>query len=312
MPTDDNVLVGFSTDDDAGVYLVEEGLALVQTVDFITPVVDDPLSFGRIAAANSLSDVFAMGGEVVTAMNLLCVPSCGIDPSVLALILKGGAEKIKEAGGALVGGHTVENPELVYGLSVTGRVDPRELTPNSGAKPGQKLVLTKPLGTGIISTAVKAAKATVEETEKLVSTMEALNRTAARLMREFGATGATDVTGFGLLGHGVEMARASGAALKIAADGVPLLPGTMKGYAKGMRPAGIKRNAEAFSGYMEVSATAEKSVPLFCDPQTSGGLLVALPAEAAEAYVGALAAEGVEDAAIIGEVSEGPPSIRFV
>jgi len=301
------VLVGLHTGDDSGVYRLSGDLALVQTVDFITPVVDDPYLFGQIAAANSLSDVYAMGGEVLTAMNVLLVPEKGLDPGRIGDILRGGADKVREAGGSLVGGHTIRNPELVYGLSVTGRVHPDRILANAGAVVGDVLVLTKPLGTGLVNTLVKFGKATRAQEEAVGETMARLNRVAASHLTAHEAHAVTDVTGFGLVGHAAGIARESRVNLYLRFSAIPLLDGAMEAAGKPrMIPAGTRRNLEAFACRLDVEAPdEERALTLLCDPQTSGGLLVALPAERAAGYLSALAADGVA-ATIIGEVA--PPS----
>lgn len=298
--------MGLHTGDDAGVYRVADDLALVLTVDFITPVVDDPYLFGQIAAANSLSDVYAMGGAPLAAMNVLCCPSCELGTDVLGDILAGGASKVREAGAALVGGHTVENPELVYGLSVTGRVDPRRVVTNGGARPGDLLVLTEPLGLGLLSTAVKAGMADPANARAMGEVMARLNSFAARQMEEFGVTAATDVTGFGFSGHLLGLCRESGVDAIVDWARVPILPGAQEAMALGLIPAGAYRNRDAYDPRLDVEVPEADDVSLLlCDPQTSGGLLVALPADRAEAYVRRLTEEGVPYARVIGELAEG-------
>lgn len=300
------MLVGLHTGDDAGVYRLAEDLALVQTVDFITPVVDDPYLFGQIAAANSLSDVYAMGGEPLTALNVVCYPACDLSTEALGEILAGGASKIAEAGASLVGGHTVDNPELVYGLSVTGRVDPRRLLTNAGARPGDLLVLTEPLGLGMVSTAVKAGLASEEAARQMGEVMARLNRLAAKWLPEFGATAATDVTGFGLAGHALALCRESRLGARLRWEAVPLLSGARQAAALGLIPAGAYRNRDAYAPRLRLEvADADTVSLLLCDPQTSGGLLVALPADRAEAYAARLRDEGLAGAAVVGECAEG-------
>lgn len=304
---DPNVLVGLHTGDDAGVYLLGEGCALVQTVDFITPVVDDPRLFGEIAAANALSDVYAMGGRPLTALNVLCYPSCDVGPDVVGEILAGGASKIREAGASLVGGHTVDNPELVYGLSVTGLVDPTRMLTNAGARPGDLLVLTKPLGLGLLATAVKAGLADPGHARAMGAVMAGLNRRAGELLAELGATAATDVTGFGLAGHALAVARESAVDLALWWSAVPVLPGAREALGLGLVPAGAYRNREVYGGRLDLAVPdPEDAALLVCDPQTSGGLFVAVPAGAAETYARRLRDEGVPWASVVGEVREGP------
>jgi selenide, water dikinase len=306
VPVDPNVLVGLHTGDDAGVYLLDEARALVQTVDFITPVVDDPHLFGQIAAANSLSDVYAMGGRPLTALNVLCYPACELGVGVVGEILAGGASKIREAGASLVGGHTVDSPELLYGLAVTGLVAPGLVLSNAGAGPGDLLVLTKPLGLGLLATAVKAGLADPGHARGMGEVMAALNRLAGELLVEFGATAATDVTGFGLAGHALAVARESRVDLALRWSAVPVLPGAREALALGLVPAGAYRNRDAYGARLELSVPAPEDVSLLlCDPQTSGGLLAAVPAGRAEAYARRLRDEGVPWAAVVGEVREG-------
>jgi len=307
---DENVLVGLHTGDDAGVYRLDPERALIQTVDFITPVVDDPYLFGQIAAANSISDVYAMGGRPLTALNVLCYPSCDLQATVVAEILAGGASKVREAGASLLGGHTVDNPELVYGLSVTGVIAPEGILANAGARPGDLLVLTKPLGLGVLSTAVKAGLAATEHGRAMGEVMATLNRCAAEHLKEFGARAVTDITGFGLAGHALAIARESRVELRVRWAEVPLLPGAEDALRLGLVPAGAYRNRDAYAEQLRVGgADADSLSLLLCDPQTSGGLLVALPEEGAEGYVTRLREEGVGWAGVIGEVREGPPGL---
>lgn len=306
------MLVGLHTGDDAGVYLLDDNRALVQTVDFITPVVDDPFLFGRIAAANSLSDVWAMGGRPLTALNVVCYPACDVPPRVLAEILAGGSRAVREAGASLLGGHTVDNPELVYGLAVTGLVDPARLLTNAGARPGDRLVLTKPLGLGLLSTAVKAGLADPTHARAMGEVMAALNRTAGELLAEFGARAATDVTGFGLAGHALAVARESRVDLAVAWGAVPVLPGAREALRLGLVPAGAYRNRDAYRDRLELAVPqADDASVLLCDPQTSGGLLAALPPARAEAYAARLRDEGVAWASVVGEVRPGTGRLRL-
>jgi selenide, water dikinase len=292
--TDPNLLVGPETADDAGVYRIGEECALVETTDIITPLVDDPWLFGAIAACNALSDVFAMGGRPVTAMNLVFYPACSIAPEVLREILAGGAAKIREAGACLVGGHTVEDDELKYGLAVTGLVHPDRVVRNSTARPGDLLVLTKPIGTGIISTGIKAemvSDATVDEACRWMTT---LNDVAARIMTECGAHAGTDVTGFGLIGHASEMARGTGVTLVLDLDAVPIIPGVFDLFRDGLIPAGCYRNRDFYARFLldarpsrkadPTALPADDLIPLF-DPQTSGGLLISLPPHSADTFL---------------------------
>ena len=300
---DPRLLVGFSTADDAGVFRIGDHQALIQTVDFFTPIVDDPVAYGRIAAANALSDVYAMGGEPLTCLNIVAYP-CHGDLNVLRDILRGGAEKINEAGAVLVGGHTVQDDEPKYGLSVTGLIDPDRLITNAGARPGDRLILTKPLGTGMIATAIKGGLAEPEAVAAAVRWMETLNREASYAMVQVGARAATDITGFGLVGHALEMAEASGVTLCIEAAAVPLLPSARETAEQGLIPAGAHRNRE--HALLRASIAGGKLEELlFCGPETSGGLLIAVPPDRAEELLSAIRrATGGEAAAIIGEARE--------
>jgi selenide,water dikinase len=297
------------------VFRVRPDLALIQTVDFFTPIVDDPRTFGRIAAANALSDVYAMGGTPMLAMNIVCFPRKRLPLEVLREVLRGGQEVVEEAGALLVGGHSVEDPELKYGLSVTGSVHPDRVVTNAGARPGDRLVLTKPLGTGVIATAIKAGLAPSGAEADAVRWMTTLNRSAAEAMLEVGAHACTDVTGFGLLGHALEMARASRVALEIAAAAVPLIDGVRELAAMGMLPAGSFANRAFCGAEVDIEAGVDPLlVDLLADAQTSGGLLIAVAAERAAALHAALARRGVPHAEI-GSVSAsgaGGARIRVV
>jgi selenide,water dikinase len=302
------VLVGLETSDDAGVYLLDEKTALVQTVDFFTPIVDDPFTFGQIAAVNALSDVYAMGGKPLTALNLVAFPIKALSPAILREILRGGLSKMVEAGVALVGGHTVEDPEIKYGLAVTGTVDPGRILSNAKAEPGDRLVLTKPLGTGVVSTALKGGVASGEVVEKMVESMRTLNQKAAEWMLASGAHACTDITGFGLIGHALEMASASRVGLVIESKSIPLLPGALEYAGMGLLPGGAYSNRQFFSCKVDVGqAVLPLLVDLFYDPQTSGGLFVSLPPEGADKMVEALRREGHAEAAVVGEVIEDFP-----
>ncbi len=305
FPTDENVLVGLDRADDAGVYKVSEDLALIQTVDFFTPVVDDPYWFGQIAAANALSDVYAMGGIPKTAMNLVAFPVKQMDLSVLRRIIQGGLDKLTEAGVVLVGGHSIEDRELKYGLSVTGFIHPRKVLTKKGLRPGDRLVLTKPLGTGIVNTAIKAGLASEALTDRVTRLMAALNREAAAVMAGFDVHACTDVTGFGLLGHLAEMVSGSGAGARLDSGRVPVIAEALEFAAMGLIPAGAYKNRE----FREQMVAFDDTVPralrdVLFDPQTSGGLLISVGADQADGLVAALRAAGVGDAARIGEVIE--------
>jgi selenide,water dikinase len=302
------VLVGLEKPDDAGVYRLSDDIALVETVDFFTPIVDDPELFGRIAAANSLSDVWAMGARAVSAVNVVCFPSGKMDIEVLRRVLAGGLETLREAGVALLGGHSVDDPELKYGLAVTGVVHPDRFVKNSGARAGDRLVLTKPLGTGIVATGIKGAAAAEESVAAAVASMTALNRRPAELMLEHGARAATDVTGFGLVGHASEMVEEGDVGLAIDSGSVPLLTGARELAAMGMLAAGLHRNREFYACRVTIDPDVQQPVAdLLHDPQTSGGLLVALAPDAAEEFVMALTAGGSPEARVIGEFTDRDP-----
>ncbi len=299
--------MGLDTSDDAGVYQLNDEIALVQTVDFFTPIVDDPFTFGQIAVANALSDVYAMGGTPLTGMNLVAFPVKTLAPSILKDILLGGLSKMKEAGVALVGGHSIEDPEIKYGLAVTGVVHPNKILSNAKAKAGDKLVLTKPLGTGIISTALKAGMASEEATRRSVESMGTLNQTASEWMKKLGAHACTDVTGFGFIGHALEMATASQVGVVIQAKAVPVFPEAME-YAKlGLIPGGAYSNRDFFSCRVEIGPGVPSLLgDIFYDPQTSGGLLISLPSEDAGELVATLKKEKGIGSWIVGEIVKEP------
>jgi selenide,water dikinase len=283
-----DVLVGFDTADDAGVYRLSDDLALVQTVDFFTPIVDDAFTFGAIAAANSLSDVYAMGGKPVSALSIVAFPGNG-DMQVLADIMRGGLEKMREAGCAVLGGHSVNDPEIKFGYAVTGTIHPDRIKANSGARSGDALIFTKALGTGVIATALKRGIATGESVHAATESMLELNRAACETMLRFDVHGCTDVSGFGFLGHAREMAVASGVTLEIQAGNVPLLPGAVAAVEVDAIPGGLKNNKEFVSCAIEIGENIDPAVlELLYDPQTSGGLLIALPEADAVALLKAL------------------------
>jgi selenide,water dikinase len=314
---DDRVLVDYRTSDDAGVYRLDETRALVQTVDFFTPIVDDPETYGRIAAANALSDVYAMGGRPLTALAIAAFPK-DADPAVLAKIFKGGLAALREAGVALLGGHTVQDQEIKFGYAVTGEVHPAAIWANRGALPGDVLILTKAIGTGVIATAFKFDRAPAEAFQAAVQSMQTLNRAAGEALRSLpaGAVHAcTDVTGFGLVGHGSEMAAASGSTLVIETASVPLLPGALELVA-GNTPGGGRTNVEHFASGLQVAPGVDpKIVQLLHDPQTSGGLLAAVGPRHEAAAVEACSASGVQ-AVIIGRVAAagrpGTPAVQII
>ena len=300
---DPNLIVGLERADDAGVYKLSEDLALIQTVDFFTPIVDDPHSFGQIAVANALSDVYAMGGQPLTAMNIVCFPIKTMDLSILREILKGGLEKMKEAGLTLVGGHSIEDAELKYGLSVTGTIHPSRVVTNVGAHAGDRLILTKPLGTGIINTAIKGGMAKKESITMVTDYMTRLNKTASETMQEIGVHACTDVTGFGLLGHAFEMIQGTGKGMVFHCSSVPLFPGALDFAEMGLVPGGTYRNREFRIHQVDIDpAVSPFLMDILFDPQTSGGLLIAVPGEKTEKMLRRLHEKGIDEAAIIGEV----------
>jgi len=305
--TDPNLLAGMEKCEDAGVYKLNDELAIIQTLDFFTPIVDDPYAFGQIAAANALSDVYAMGGRPLTAMNIVCFPVKTMDISVLKQILAGGLDKIREAGVVLVGGHSVDDQELKYGLSVTGIIHPARVVLNSGARAGDKLILTKPLGTGIINTAAKRGAAGKEVIDRTVRCMSTLNRTASELMMEAGVNACTDVTGFGLLGHACEMIEGANVGMVFYSTAVPLFPEVREFAVMGLVPGGTYRNKEFRSHMVEVAGDIPDDLLLILfDAQTSGGLLISIPPTRAERLLQRLHGGGAAEAAIIGEVVDEP------
>lgn len=299
--------MGFDSFDDAGIYRLTDDLAIIQTVDYFTPIVDDPYDFGRIAAANALSDVYAMGGKPITAMNLVCFPSKSMDISILRDILRGGMDKLREAEVTLVGGHSVEDPELKYGLSVTGVIHPRSIVLNSGAVPGDSLILTKPLGTGIINTAIKAGMADEKAVGMVTEQMTALNRRASQLMQEVGVHACTDVTGFGLLGHACEMLQNNPIGMAIYCSLIPIFAGASEFARMGLVPGGTYRNRDFRAAVVEFAAGVPDWAPdILFDPQTSGGLLISTSPGKAKVLLAKLHRTGHRDAAIIGEIVEEP------
>jgi len=300
--------VGLETSDDAGVYQLNEEVALIQTADFFTPIVDDPYTFGQIAVANALSDVYAMGGRPLTALNLVAFPIKDLSSSVLKEILRGGLSKMDEAEVALVGGHTLEDPEIKYGLAVTGVVHPKRILTNASAKPGDQLVLTKPLGTGIIATALKGGMASDEAVTRMVESMVALNRKASERMQTFLSHACTDITGFSFIGHALEMAIASQVGMVIRSKNIPLLPEAMEYARLGLLTGGGQSNRQFFSCRVEADTNLSPLLmDILYDPQTSGGLLISLPSDQAQNLVETLRKEAQIDAWIVGQVVEGPP-----
>lgn len=301
---DPNLLVGYSTSDDAGVYKITDEIALIQTLDYFTPVVDDPYMFGQIAAANALSDVYAMGGTPKTALNIVGYPIKKLGPQILQSILSGALDKVKEADAVIVGGHSIDDQEPKYGLSVTGFAHPDRIWKNSGACPGDVLVLTKPIGVGILTTAIKREKASAHQISLVTETMASLNRHAAESLQHFNPNAVTDVTGFGLLGHASEIARGSDVGLHIDMQAVPVLPGTYELAEEGVIPGGTKSNHQ----WLEDDVLYHDSVTLYeqmvlCDAITSGGLLISMRKSEANEYISKLQ-EKNRQAAIIGSVTE--------
>jgi selenide,water dikinase len=300
----ERVLVGYGSGDDAGVYLLRDDLALVQTVDFFTPIVDDPYDFGRIAATNALSDVYAMGGRPLTALNIVAFPE-DLDLAILARILEGGGAVARDAGVAVVGGHTIKDDEPKYGMAVSGVVDPGRIVTNAGARPGDALVLTKPLGTGILTTALKRGAILPRDLDAAVTWMTTLNDRASEAMLAAEAHAATDVTGFGLLGHSDNMARASKVRLIFEANAVPFMSGVIELIEAGMIPGGTRHNAETHAAFTRFAPSVAASVRIgFSDAQTSGGLLISVAPDRVDRLARDLAKSGAL-AAVIGEVREG-------
>ncbi len=307
FPVDDNLIVGLEKADDAAVYKVSDDLALIQTVDFFTPIVDDPYWFGQIAAANALSDVYAMGGTPRTAMNLVGFPVKDLDMEILRAILLGGLDKMKEAGVVLVGGHSVEDKELKYGLSVTGFIHPSKVLTKKAINEGDLLILTKPLGTGIINTAIKAGLASEKLIDQTTRLMAELNKVAAHVMEPFPVSACTDITGFGLLGHLGEMVDGSGKSIRLTFKDIPTLPDALEFGAMGMIPAGAYKNKE----FAQCRVRFDNAIPpvsrdLLYDPQTSGGLLICCPSAYAHKLLDNLIKNKVTTSAIIGQVLADP------
>jgi selenide, water dikinase len=299
VKTDPRLLVGRETFDDAGVFRISDDLALVQTVDFFAPIVDDPFDFGQIAAANALSDVYAMGGQPLTALNIVAFPTSDLPLDVLSEILAGGQEKVHEAGALVVGGHTVVDTELKYGLAVTGRAHPNFLLTNAAAQPGDQLVLTKPIGNGILATAGKRGKLPPDAERVMIDTMKALNGTASRAALAVGSRCATDITGFGLLGHLSHIARASKVTLRVDLASISVLPGAREAARAGFVTDGAKRNGEYLRDLVRWQKGSDEDRAILFDPQTSGGLAVCINRNAVANYLSRVAGS-----VVIGEVSE--------
>jgi selenide, water dikinase len=303
QPHNPDLLVGFEHADDAGVYRLRDDLALVQTLDFFTPIVDDPFDYGRIAALNSINDVWAMGGTPITAMAITCFPRKGVDFAILGEIMRGGLSILTENNVALIGGHSVDNAEIMFGYSVTGIIDPKQIATNNGARPGDVLILTKPIGTGVISTAIKFEKCSPEIAAASVNTMLTPAREAAALMREFGVKAATDITGFGLVGHAWEVAKASNVTFEIDSAKIPLLPQALELAAQGMLTRGDRVNREYVGADVTIDAMVSQAMQsLLYDPQTAGGLLICSAQERAAELLRKLRPTYAQ-AAIIGQVT---------
>jgi selenide,water dikinase len=307
-------LVGFETLDDAAVYRLTEEVAVINTVDFITPPVDDPYWFGQIAAANSISDIYAMGGRPLTALNLVMFPSKHLDMGMLREILRGGYDKVVEAGACLGGGHTVDDEEPKYGLCVNGVVHPERIVTNAGSRPGDALILTKPIGTGVLFNAVRSEKMDCKEIEKdILPSVAALNGPAINAALEFDLHACTDVSGFGIAGHLFEVADGSKAAVRLKYSNLPIYPGALEMYRKGETTGSNPANRRMVQGNIEIKASLScGEEELLFDPQTSGGLLLSVPDFQAEALLSALAKAGVDSATRVGEVVEGAPAIAVV
>lgn len=303
------VLVGYDHSDDAGVYLLNEDLALVQTVDFFPPIVDDPFTYGQIAAANALSDIYAMGGQPKTALSLVAFPAKGLEFSVLGEIMKGGLDKLSEAGVALLGGHSLRDDEIKFGYAVTGIIQPKDIKQNKGARVGDRLVLTKPLGTGLIATAIKKGRANPQDVLSAVIVMTQLNRVAAEICVRHEVSTMTDITGFGLAGHSLEVATASGVSIEIDHLKIPVIRGAMEYSREGLCAGGLISNREFFSDRVRVDESVPKEfVDLVYDPQTSGGLLAFASPHSVQALLVALGNSGV-DASIIGQTIPSTKSL---
>lgn len=304
QPFDPNLLVGFDKADDAGVYRLRDDLALVQTLDFFTPIVDDPFDYGRIAALNSINDVWAMGGTPITAMAITCFPKKGLDFAILGEIMRGGLSVLTENKVALVGGHSVDNEQIMFGYSVTGVIDPNKVATNAGARPGEVIILTKPIGTGVISTGIKLAKVSATVVEESIATMLTPGSFAAEAMREFDVKGATDVTGFALLGHAWEMARASNVTIEIDSGRVPLISGALELAAAGIITGADRTNREYVGDDIEIASQVDPNLlKLFFDPQTAGGMLIAISGSKADDLLTELR-KNYPRAEIVGRVAE--------
>jgi len=304
---DPNLLVGLDTSDDAGVYRLTDELAMVQTVDFFTPIVDDPYSFGQVAAANAISDIYAMGAKPLTALNIVAFPISTLDKQILAEILRGASDKLQEAGATLVGGHSIDDKEPKFGLAVTGVVHPDKVRTNAGAKPGDRLILTKPIGVGILTTSLKNGQLSEEEIARVTGVMTALNRRSAETMEPFDVHACTDVTGFGLIGHSLEMARGSGVGIRLRHSAIPVLPRVRELAEQGFVPGGTKNNFKHVQDHVAFPEAMDQTDRwILCDAVTSGGLLISVEGAQADRLHEALRSAGV-DAHLIGEVTQDQP-----
>ncbi len=309
---DPNLIFGYDTVGDAGVYKISDDIAIVQTVDILTPIADDAFTFGEIAAANSLSDLYVMGAKPITALNIVGFPA-KLDLAYLEKIIQGGSELVKQAGAVILGGHTIKDEDLKYGLAVTGIVHPAKLITNENCQPGDVLILTKPLGTGVISTALKKKQASDDAVEKINQSMKTLNNIASETMVKIGVNGCTDVTGFGLLGHALQLAQASDVSLKIDSKKVPIFDEAIEYASKGFYPGGTLKNEKFVRPSIEVKSSVEKTeYMLLCDAQTSGGLLISVEESKGERLLNVLMSKGIDSAEIIGEVTEKKDRVIYV
>lgn len=314
QPDDPNLLVGFETSDDAAVYRLTDEIAMINTVDFITPPVDDPYWFGQISAANSISDIYSMGGRPLTALNVVMFPSKHLDMGFLKEILRGGYDKVVEAGACLVGGHTVDDEEPKYGLSVSGILHPNRIITNAGGKPGDALILTKPLGSGVLFNAVRSGKLPFKHLERdTLPSLAALNNTAIETALQFDLHAATDITGFGIAGHTLEVALGSGSQVILHFDNLPLYNDALRMYQQGETTGSNKPNQKLVEKQLQIKKSlTQHQEQLLYDPQTSGGLLLAVPGFQADALIAALTDAGLKTAVQVGEVVEGPYGIVVV
>lgn len=306
----ENLIVGFDTADDAGVFRLRDDLAIVQTLDFFTPIVDDPFVYGQIAALNSINDVWAMAGTPLTAMAITCFPKKGVPPEILGEMMRGGLETLNQHGVTLIGGHSVDNEQIMFGYSVTGVIDPTKIATNAGARVGDVIILTKPIGTGVISTGIKKGQTSPEVEANSVATMMTPGKYAAEAMREFGVTGATDVTGFALIGHAWELAKASKVTIELDAAAVPVLKGALELAAQGLLTGGDKSNRQYVGEDAQIDPSIDANlVKLLFDPQTAGGMLIAIAAEKAEALLARLRQNYLQTKIIGKAVAPGIKSI---